>query len=84
MRDNPDDYPDKTLTELQDEDHEEIENLREDIAGELSDRRKSITLIAATNVIARMFEDDVITLREYIRLTNWIEEENRSLEHGIL
>jgi len=79
---NPQEYPDKTLDEI-DTDEANID-VEEDVETPMAERQESITIIAGVLVLDMMLEDNIITLREYIRCAEYLEERNRELEHGIL
>lgn len=78
---DPDNLPDKTLHKLQEEDHKELDNLIDDAEEEIEDRRKYATLMAGHVILAEMFKDNLITLREYMRFANYLEERGRELDH---
>lgn len=80
---NPQGYPDKTLDEL-DTDEANIDVEESDIEEEIAERQESITIIAGVVALDMMLQDNIITLREYIRYSEYLEERNRELEHGIL
>jgi hypothetical protein len=78
---NPENFPDKTHSELLEDNHGAAEEIAEDIEDEAAEMHATGAAIGAAIVFSRMFEDDAVTFREYIRLTNWVEEYER--EHGM-
>lgn len=73
---NPEDFPDKTLTELvEDEDNVEwTEEDIEDLEENFEEYRNTMELMAAATILGRMMMDDKLTFREYIELTNHVED----------
>ena len=73
---NPENYPDKTLTEIEgsnEYDEFDIDD-RDEFFEEVDEYRNSVEILASSIMLARMLEDDYITFREYIRLTNYVED----------
>ncbi len=73
---NPEDYPDKTLSEMKNSgeyDEFDIED-RDEFFEEVKEYRNTVEVIASSIMLARMVDDDYITFREYIRLTNYVED----------
>jgi len=75
---NPENYPDKTLSEIEDSDEYDDFDVdvddRDEFFEEVDEYRNSVEILASSIMLARMFEDDYITFREYIRLTNYVED----------
>lgn len=76
---NPEKFPDKTFSELQDE-GEWDEDIMHSVEDDMKEMYVTVAAGGSNVMLSRMFEDDVITFREYIRLTNWATEYER--EHG--
>jgi hypothetical protein len=73
---NPENFPDKKLTELV-EDESNAEWTEEDVAdleAEFKEYRDTMELMAAATILGRMMMDNKLTFREYIRLTNHVED----------
>lgn len=78
---NPQEYPDKTLDEI---DTDDFDVSDDDMEEEIAERQESLTIIAGVLALDMMLENNIITLREYIRYAEYLEKRNRELEHGIL
>jgi hypothetical protein len=76
---NPNDWPDKTLEEAleSEEDFECTDEDWDDIDDEIEERRNTMELAACSAMFGRMMRDNHITFREYIRLTNALDEYQR-------
>lgn len=73
---DPEDWPDKTLDEAIEEE-EDLEITDEDwdeVEGDIKERRDLMELSACSAMFGRMLADSKITFREYMRLTNIVEE----------
>jgi hypothetical protein len=73
---NPENYPDKTLSEIEDSDEYEDFDVddRDEFFDEVEEYRDAMEILASSIMLARMLKDDYITFREYIRLTNYVED----------
>ena len=73
---NPDEWPDKTLEECieSEEDFEVTDEDWEDIEDDIEERRNIMELAAISTMLGRMLADSHITFREYVRLTNIVEQ----------
>jgi len=83
---NAEDWPDMTLEEVQESDEYDTEdmNLQEDISDELDDHMEAMVILAASNALAKMVEQNRITLRQYIELTDHLAEWERDLDESPL
>jgi len=72
----PENYPNKTLSEIEDSDEYDEYDIddRDEFFEEVDEYRNSVEILASSIMLARMLEDDYITFREYIRLTNYVED----------
>lgn len=73
---NPENYPDKTLSEIEDSGEYEDFDIddRDEFFEEVEEYRNTMEIAASAIMLARMFADDHITFREYIRLTDYVED----------
>lgn len=73
---NPENYPDKTLSEMENSDEYDEFDIddRDEFFEEVEEYRNTMEIVASSIMLARMLEDDHITFREYIRLTNYVED----------
>lgn len=83
MGDDPEDYPDEYLSDLPEEAREEIQE-GDAFEEEVEQRRDAIMLLEASILLAKLFEEEYITLREYVELTEPLEEYQRDSETTIL
>lgn len=78
-----DEIPDKTLSTLKEEadDVEEVdwERIENELDADIEEFHRLNELIGASIILAEMFQQDLITFREYFTLTEYIEEEDRDL-----
>jgi hypothetical protein len=81
MNTNPEDVPDKTFSELKEDcELEDVSVEEEQIESEMGDYKDASTILSGSVIFAKMFQDDVITFREFVEYTNYLEDWNRSLE----
>lgn len=82
-----DDLPDKTLSELKEENGEDAPDWDE-AAEEFQQDREELHRLAeimfTASFLGEMFQDDYITLREYFALTEYVEEEEAKLDMTLL
>lgn len=74
---NPDKFPDMTLEEAveSDTDYSDFtEKDWEEIEDEIEERRNLMELAACSTMFTRMVRDNYITFREYIRLTEALDD----------
>jgi hypothetical protein len=82
---NPENVPDMTLSELRENDEFDVgDEIVEDVADDIADAKEAMVILAATMALADMFEDDYITFREYIRLTDYLVEKEEALDNSPL
>ncbi|AGF91225.1 hypothetical protein HAPG_00039 [Halorubrum phage GNf2] len=74
------DFPDKKLSELTEEERREY-NVREpdDAEGDIEQMKAAASIVGALVMLDTLLEEDVITLEEYIRIAEHLEEKNREL-----
>ena len=80
-----DEIPDKTFSELMedsedDEDAPDWVETQEEFEKEIEEFHTLAEVMYAAIVFGRMFEDDYITLREYMALTDYLEDIERDLD----
>lgn len=79
------DFPDKTVDELLEQDEENEHSLSEEEYEELQDEyqnlRKGAVMHMQAAALGEMFAKGEITLRSYIEMVEWIEDKAR--EEGI-
>lgn len=80
---NPEDAPDKTIDELDEETQKELED-DETIKQEMDDMQELFKVMSTVMMLAQMFMDGHITLREYVRLGMILEDYERELDVSIL
>jgi hypothetical protein len=83
IADDPEDVPDEYLSDLPEEAREEMQD-DEAFEQEVDERREAIMLLEASILFAKMFKEEQITLREYVELTEPLEEYHRQSETTIL
>lgn len=71
---NPEHVPDKTLSELDEMDDIDGVDLEKDIEENLQETRAQREILAAAAHMARLFEAEHITLRDYIRFVEATED----------
>lgn len=86
MMDDPEDWPDLTLSEIEESDEYDTEelNIQEQAEKQIHDYADAMMVLATTTALSKMVEDDHITLQDYIHLTNYLVEWERDLEHSPL
>lgn len=83
---NYEDWPDMTFEELKESDEYDTDemNLIEDTSQVLGEYQDAMVILSGTIALGKMLEDGHITLREYIRLSDYLEEWERDLDESPL
>lgn len=83
MGDDAEDYPDEYLSDLPEEVQEEVQT-GDAYTEERNERQDAVMLLQASLLFGKLFTEEYITLREYIELTEPLEEYRRDADVTVL
>lgn len=79
-------FPDKTIAELKADEDEEVDwaKAEDEFEGETEEFHRLAEVIYSAIILGEMFQQNYITLREYMALTEYLEDIERDLDISLI